>query len=84
MYPEMLEHAKEDGNKKAEISFNFANQVEKIHHKLYNDALAAAEKNEDLPKKKWLFVLFVDLLLNMKVKSQKIAQSVVPKRKLLF
>lgn len=52
MYPEMLEHAKEDGNKKAEQSFSFANEVEKIHHKLYNDALVAAEKGEDLPEKK--------------------------------
>ncbi|QEE15282.1 rubrerythrin family protein [Promethearchaeum syntrophicum] len=51
MYPEMLEHAKQDGNKKAEISFNYANEVEKIHHKLYNDVLVAAEKGEDLPAK---------------------------------
>ena len=47
----MLEHAKQDGNKKAELSFNYANEVEKIHHKLYTDALGAAEKGEDLPEK---------------------------------
>ena len=47
----MIEHAKGDGNKKALVSFNYANEVEKIHHKLYKDALAAAEKGEDLPEK---------------------------------
>ncbi len=50
MYPEMLEHAKADGNKKAEQSFNWANEVEKIHHKLYQGALEAVEKKEDLPE----------------------------------
>lgn len=48
MYPEMLEHAKADGNKKAEQSFHWANEVEKIHHKLYSGALEAVEKKEDL------------------------------------
>src|SRR4030067_2104190 len=31
MYPEMIEGAKAEGNKAAEKSFNFANEVEKIH-----------------------------------------------------
>jgi rubrerythrin len=48
MYPEMLEDAKSEGHKQAERSFNFANEVEKIHHKLYTKALEAAEENKDL------------------------------------
>jgi rubrerythrin len=52
MYPEMLEHAKKEANKNAERTFHYANEVEKIHHGLYQGALAAAEKKEDLPEKK--------------------------------
>jgi rubrerythrin len=50
MYPEFIEQAKADGNKKAEVTFDFANQVEKIHHGLYEKArqsLADGEKLED-------------------------------------
>jgi rubrerythrin len=39
MYPAMIAKAKEEGLKKAERSFNFANQVEQIHAKLYQKAL---------------------------------------------
>jgi len=35
MYPGFIEHAREDNNKDAEISFLNANAVEKIHHGLY-------------------------------------------------
>jgi rubrerythrin len=52
MYPEFLEAAKAEGDKKAEQSFHYANEVEKVHHELYNAALEAAEKEEDLPEKK--------------------------------
>jgi len=31
MYPDMIEEAKEEGNKTAERSFVFANEVEKVH-----------------------------------------------------
>ncbi len=50
MYPPMVEHAKEDGNKKAQQSFEWALAVEKIHDKLYSNALEAVEKEEDLPE----------------------------------
>lgn len=40
MYPKMIQTAKVDGNKNAEISFQYANEVEKIHSKLYNRLLA--------------------------------------------
>ena len=39
MYPGMIELAKAEGHKEAERSFNFANEVEKIHAALYQSAL---------------------------------------------
>ena len=46
MYPEMLAKAKAEGIKPAEISFDYANQVEKIHAALYQSALAELGKNK--------------------------------------
>jgi len=51
MYPEFLEDAKAEGNKDAERTFNWANEVEKVHHKLYEAALEAVEAGKDLEKK---------------------------------
>ena len=51
MYPEFLDDAKTDGNKEAERTFNLANEVEKIHHKLYEAALDAVETGKDLEEK---------------------------------
>jgi len=39
MYPAMIETARAEGNKDAERSFNFANEVEKIHAQLYQNLL---------------------------------------------
>jgi len=39
MYPEMITAAKAEGNKEAERSFHFANEVEKIHANLYKKLL---------------------------------------------
>jgi rubrerythrin len=39
MYPAMIEAARAEGNKAAERSFHFANEVEKIHAKLYQEML---------------------------------------------
>ena len=50
MYPEFLEAAKAEGNKQAERTFNYANEVEKVHHKIYNAALESIEKGKDLEK----------------------------------
>ncbi len=47
MYPKMIEEAKEDGNKKAEKTFNYASEVEEVHAGLYRKAL---EKMGDLPE----------------------------------
>jgi rubrerythrin len=52
MYPEFIEEAKAEGNKRAEVTFDFANKVEKIHHNLYEKArqsLADGEKLEGKP-----------------------------------
>jgi rubrerythrin len=39
MYPAMIEDAQDEGNKSAERSFRFANEVEKVHANLYQKAL---------------------------------------------
>ena len=39
MYPEMIEAAKAEGNRVAEMTFTYANEVEKIHAKLYHDLM---------------------------------------------
>jgi len=44
MYPEMIAHAKEEGNKSAEVSFDYANKVEAYHAQLYKKALADPDK----------------------------------------
>ncbi|MFX0070380.1 MAG: rubrerythrin family protein [Candidatus Hermodarchaeota archaeon] len=51
MYPEFIKDARNEGEKAAERTFNYANQVEKIHHKLYETALKAVESGKDLEKK---------------------------------
>ncbi len=48
MYPEMIAAAKAEGNKAAERSFTFANEVEKVHAWLYKKALANLDKQEDV------------------------------------
>ena len=46
MYPEFIEQAKTDANRRAESTFDWARQVEKIHHKLYEDALKAVDAGQ--------------------------------------
>jgi len=46
MYPQFIEHAKEDKNQRAEVSFTLANAVEKIHHELYQKALEGLNKGQ--------------------------------------
>ncbi len=43
MYPGMIAAAKAAGNKEAERTFTFANEVEKVHHALYEKALKTLE-----------------------------------------
>jgi rubrerythrin len=50
MYPEMIETARKEGEKVAERTFTFANEVEKIHAALYQkllDNLGGKQENYD-------------------------------------
>lgn len=47
MYPGMIADAREEGEKAAERSFTFANEVEKVHAELYGKALANLEAEKD-------------------------------------
>ena len=47
MYPEMIAAAQEEGNKSAERTFNFANEVEKVHAALYQKTLDNLESLEE-------------------------------------
>ena len=47
MYPEMIEAAKSEGNKQAERTFHFANEVEKIHAQLYQKLLDGLGKPQE-------------------------------------
>jgi len=48
MYPAMIAAAKEEGNKSAERSFVYANEVEKIHAALYQKALDNLDNPEEV------------------------------------
>jgi len=48
MYPGFLEQAKAENNKSAEIGFDWANKVEKIHHRLYQKALEDLEAGKEM------------------------------------
>jgi rubrerythrin len=43
MYPRMIADSKAEGHKEAERTFNFANEVEKVHARLYQKALETME-----------------------------------------
>jgi rubrerythrin len=48
MYPQMIEDAKEEGNKAAERSFTYANKVEEVHAGLYQKALENIDSLEEV------------------------------------
>jgi rubrerythrin len=47
MYPEMIETAKAEKQKDAEMSFHYANEVEKIHSQLFNKLLSSQGKSTE-------------------------------------
>jgi rubrerythrin len=47
MYPEMIETAKAEGQKEAVRTFNFANEVEKVHAQLYQKLLDNLGKSQE-------------------------------------
>ena len=51
MYPEFIGQAEAEGESKARISFDLANQVEKVHHGLFKAALDMLEKKQALEDK---------------------------------
>lgn len=46
MYPQMIADAQAEGDKEAERSFTFANEVEKVHAQLYEKALRTMEEKK--------------------------------------
>ena len=48
MYPPMIAEAEKEGHKRARRSFDYANQVEKVHAALYRKALEALGRNEEV------------------------------------
>jgi len=51
MYPDFMKQADAEGNKKANDTFDLANKVEQIHHRLYQTALNILEKGQDMTEK---------------------------------
>lgn len=49
MYPAFIGDAEKEGNTQAVTTFKYANDVEKIHHQLYEEALAKFKAGQDLP-----------------------------------
>ncbi len=47
MYPEMIEAAKAEGNKTAERTFSYANEVEKVHAQLYRKLLESLGSSQE-------------------------------------
>ena len=50
MYPQFIKQAEEEGNKEARDSFDLANKVEQIHHRLYQATLDKVEKGQTIPE----------------------------------
>ena len=48
MYPPFIEQAESEGNKRAQTSFNYANEVEQIHHKYFEEAIKAFDVGQQL------------------------------------
>ncbi len=51
MYPAFIKQAQTEGEKKAVDSFDLANKVEQIHHRLYQDALDRLERGKAMELK---------------------------------
>jgi rubrerythrin len=50
MYPQFIEDAKKEGNKKAMQSFDYANKVEQIHANLYQKILDTLKDKKQIPQ----------------------------------
>jgi len=54
MYPPFIEEAENENNKRAQRSFEYANEVEQIHHGLFEEALKALEAGQPLKDEPYL------------------------------
>ena len=50
MYPPMLATAQAEGDRRAALSMKYAQEVEKVHYGLFNQALDAVKSGTDLPE----------------------------------
>jgi rubrerythrin len=48
MYPPFIAQAEEENNKRAQFSFEYANRVEQIHHRLFEEVLKAVNSGQTL------------------------------------
>ena len=48
MYPPFIEDAEAENNKRAQVTFEYANEVEQIHHDHFQEALKAVEAGQQL------------------------------------
>ena len=48
MYPGFIEQAEAENNKRGRVTFGYANEVEKVHHALYQKALGTLESGQKL------------------------------------
>ena len=48
MYPPFIEEAESENNKRAQVTFEYANEVEQIHHDHFQEALKAVEAGQQL------------------------------------
>jgi len=48
MYPPFIEDAEIERNRRAQISFEYANEVEEIHHRYFEEALKALNAGEQM------------------------------------
>ena len=78
MYPQMIKDAEAEGIKGALRSFNFANEVEKIHAELYKKALENIGKN---PRLIIMYARSAEIQLRMSLLMN--ARYAAPKRKCL-
>ncbi len=52
MYPKFIKEAEAEGHQAALMAFRFANAVEKIHHRLYEEALETLQGGSDIEETK--------------------------------
>jgi len=57
MYPPFIEQARVDEYKRAEVTFNFANQVEEVHYNLFQEAVKALDAEQEMKEEPYFVCL---------------------------